>query len=669
MAVIILAMVAATLIEKISGSEAAFSLVYHSPVVIVLWAIAAVSGIILVLRSGVKGATLLLHLSFLVILAGALTTHLGSKEGQIYLRIGEKTDSFVCEDGSSVMMPFTVVLEDFEAEYYTGSKAASDYRSILEIDGARTEISMNHIGRVRGYRFYQAACDPDMKGSYVTVSHDPFGIAVTYCGYVMLLLSVIAFFFQKDSGFRRALRRVAAPAAVAFVLLWSPDASARESLPQALPKDVADKFGDLYIYHNDRLTTFRTMARDYSLKAYGKPGYKGLSASQTVTGWLFYYDQWKNVPFKLKPKDRGTATEAEKKYLFNSTASAAAWKIFPYEGEWYSCTDPLPESMDEANWMFIKRVLDLVEESVREQDWAEVTRIVGKIREYQIKTAGDVLPSESLTRREDFYNAIARPSVPAMACITLGLLLFVLFCIRMMRSQSGSPKWVRIPGYVVGAAVLCYLTLALALRWSITGHVPMSNGHEIMMAVAWTTMLLMMVFSRKFALAQPFGFTLAGFCMLVSMIGGSNPQITQLMPVLSSPLLSIHVTSMMISYSLFGVVMLNGIMGVIAPKEASGHLRDVALVILYPAVFCLALGTFLGAVWANVSWGSYWGWDPKEVWALITMLVYAAALHSGSLGKFRSPRFFHWYCIAAFLCVLITYFGVNLLLGGMHSYA
>ena len=95
----------------------------------------------------------------------------------------------------------------------------------------------------------------------------------------------------------------------------------------------------------------------------------------------------------------------------------------------------------------------------------------------------------------------------------------------------------------------------------------------------------------------------------------------------------------------------------------------MSLVVLYPAVFLLTFGTFLGAVWANISWGSYWAWDPKETWALITMLIYAMMLHGGALRPFRHPRFFHLYSILAFVAVLITYFGVNLILGGMHSYA
>jgi ABC-type transport system involved in cytochrome c biogenesis permease subunit len=110
-------------------------------------------------------------------------------------------------------------------------------------------------------------------------------------------------------------------------------------------------------------------------------------------------------------------------------------------------------------------------------------------------------------------------------------------------------------------------------------------------------------------------------------------------------------------------------MGLTVPAEASGRLQDIGLVILYPAIFLLVCGTFLGAVWANSAWGSYWHWDPKETWALVTFLVYSFALHGAELKAFRRPRFFHAFCVLAFLCVLITYFGVNLVLGGMHSYA
>ena len=158
-------------------------------------------------------------------------------------------------------------------------------------------------------------------------------------------------------------------------------------------------------------------------------------------------------------------------------------------------------------------------------------------------------------------------------------------------------------------------------------------------------------------------------------MGQSNPQITPLMPVLFSPLLSFHVVIIMIAYSLLSFLMLNGLTAIGLKffqkdwQESVKKLYLLSLIILYPAIFCLTTGIFIGAVWANISWGRYWGWDPKEVWALITLLVYTLALHRESIPLFRRPVFFHLYMIAAFTCVLITYFGVNFILGGMHSYA
>ena len=157
--------------------------------------------------------------------------------------------------------------------------------------------------------------------------------------------------------------------------------------------------------------------------------------------------------------------------------------------------------------------------------------------------------------------------------------------------------------------------------------------------------------------------------LLVSMMSASNPQITHLTPVLQSPLLSLHVSVIMLSYALLAFVMLNSVVALCGKAEQQQRLMFFSRTLLRPAVCCLAIGIFLGAVWANVSWGRYWGWDPKEVWALITLLVYAAPLHARSLPFFRRPRVFHIYCLLAFLSVLFTYFGVNFLLGGLHAYA
>ena len=146
------------------------------------------------------------------------------------------------------------------------------------------------------------------------------------------------------------------------------------------------------------------------------------------------------------------------------------------------------------------------------------------------------------------------------------------------------------------------------------------------------------------------------------------------MPVLQSPLLSLHVTVIMLSYCLLALIAINSIASLVTQAIHPDTRRltkamDLSQLLLYPAVFCLAIGIFIGAVWANISWGSYWQWDPKETWALITLLVYAMPLHTTSLRFLQRPVVFHLYCLLAFLAVLFTYFGVNFLLGGMHSYA
>ncbi len=392
MAVLIVAMMAATVLEKIHGTAFALRWVYHNPVFIALWGVAAVSGLWFLLERGAarKPFTLLLHVAFALILAGALITHLTGLNGAIHLREGEPTATFELDDESPATLPFSLELKDFRIEYDPGTRNISDYVSELTLRDPEPRditISMNHILKYRGYRFYQADYDEDGQGSILAVSRDPWGVGVTYAGYLLLLVSMIAYFFQRETTYgaaRRAIRRRRAPG------------------------------------------------------------------------------QGRRV-----------------------------WRI-----------------------------------------------------------------------------------------------------------------------------VLIAAVCALLLLW-------------------WLD-------------AFPKG---------------------PLMPVLRSPLLFLHMIPIMVSYALFGVLALLGIVGLLVRREVSERLRNVSLVMLCPAVFLLTFGTFLGAVWANISWGNYWAWDPKETWALVTLLVYSFPLHGKALKAFDNLRFFHAFLVVAFLCVLITYFGVNMLLGGMHSYA
>ena len=668
LAVIIVAMVAATFVEKTRGTDFSFSLVYHNPAFIALWGVAAVFGLILLFKTNSKAVfTLLLHCSMAVMLAGALVTHLFSQEGMISLDKGVPNSIVVTDSGKDIQLPFTLTLREFEIERYPGSMAPSDYRSVVDLDdGSQIEISMNNIGKHMGWRMYQADYEDDLQTSVLAMSKDVWGVGITYAGYLLLLIAMLGFFFQKDSQWRAALRKLTA--AVALFLMPLIAQAAGGQRPVA-PREVAKEIGELYVYYNDRICPFQTQARDYCLKAYGKASVDGYSAEQVMTGWLFWYDEWQDRPLKIKAKEAGTSKEKEKYSIQTQAASGAAFKLFPLEGSvrWYGCEDQLPE-LEAGEEAFIRSSLDLLREEARSGNWAEVSRIVAQIKKYQEKNAVAVLPSAARIKAERAYNAICLPKVQFMLSITIGIIMFVLSGIWLSKGRK-TPVKLASALSVVSWLLFAYLTAVLALRWFASGHAPFTGSYCVMMLIAWISALAMSLLYKKMPLLQPLGFLLAGFTMLMATMSGANPRLTHLMPVLQSPLLSIHVLSMMISYTLLGLVMLNGILGLtVKGVEAKTSLMNLSKVIVTPAVFLLTFGTFLGAVWANISWGSYWAWDPKETWALITMLVYAFSIHGRSIKAFRNPTFYHIYTIVAFLSVLITYFGVNLILGGMHSY-
>ncbi len=213
MAAVILLMIAATFIEKIQGTPAALKLVYHNPVFMALWGLAAVCALWFILQGeglGRRCATVLLHISFPIILAGALITHIWGKEGRVLLEPGKTVTQWVMEDGSQWDLPVPMTLQEFQIDRYPGSTAPSDYRSIITVgtgaDASTLTISMNNIGKIDGYRFYQADYVGD--SSILMVVRDPWGVAITYLGYLLLLAGMLGFFFQKESGLKRAVTRL-----------------------------------------------------------------------------------------------------------------------------------------------------------------------------------------------------------------------------------------------------------------------------------------------------------------------------------------------------------------------------------------------------------------------------------------------------------------------------
>ncbi|MDR1726200.1 MAG: cytochrome c biogenesis protein CcsA [Bacteroidales bacterium] len=210
----------------------------------------------------------------------------------------------------------------------------------------------------------------------------------------------------------------------------------------------------------------------------------------------------------------------------------------------------------------------------------------------------------------------------------------------------------------------------LAARVYLTGHLPLSNGYETMIFAAWLSVLITLVLRAKEFLFVG-GLLISGIAMLVSYISGLNPMMTSLVPVLQSPLLTIHVSLIMLAYCLLAFIALNSMIALIL-KFVTGNFNTqfeiLSCKMLLIAVLLMGCGIFVGAIWANNSWGRYWGWDPKEVWALITFIIYGLALYGNNIQFFKRPAVFHTYLLLAFGSVLMTYLGVNIFLGGIHSY-
>lgn len=735
--ILLLILTIATILEKIYGTDFVNEYIYSSVPFVILWGVTAITSLLYIIKSKLhrQPVIFLLHLSLLFILAGAFTTWIYGEQGTMRVRQGEQQTSFTDSKGISHQLPFSITLNQFEIIYYKGTLAPMDFISHISVADKdchrqiQGKVSMNHIFSYQHYRFYQSGYSEDNEGSVFSVSHDPYGIGITYAGYTLLLLSTVFFFFSPQSRFRQLLKSPLLHRSLTVILLLfafslnSNFLKANSPSPKVLPREVAEHFGDLYILYNNRICPLQTFARDFTIKLYGSSSYKGLTPEEVLTGWLFYYDSWKNEPiiriksnearklleiegnyarlkdyistineYKLEKMmnhirsgeqvtDKRGIEEADEKFnIINLVCTGAMMKIFPCRNiagktlEWYSQSDQLPQDMDNDKWVFIRKSMSYVNEMIVMKKYNDACLLLEKIKKYQQKECDGLLPADNKFKAEKIYNQFDYSKSVAMACICIGLICFIYYC-HCMASQKGTSRKAIIILNILLWIVFTYLSAAICLRGYVSNHLPLSNGFETMQFMAWCTLLLTFLLQRKFAMLLPFGFLLCGLTLMVSMLGESNPQITQLMPVLQSPLLSIHVVVIMIAYSLLAFIMLNGVTAVILHqsqkecKEQIERLQIISQIILYPAIFLLAIGIFIGAVWANVSWGRYWGWDPKEVWALITMLVYALALHPRSLPWFHRTMFFHVFCITAFITVLITYFGVNFLLGGMHSYA
>ncbi len=735
----------ATIVEKYRGTAFVGEHIYGAWWFVALWAILTVCALAYIMQQRLykRFAVMLLHFALVVVLAGALTTHLFAESGTVRLRTGMTELSYADKDSKLHRLPFSLTLKEFNIVNYPGTDAPLDYQSVItysDDNGSTNEVvvSMNSIGYVEGYRLFQRSYDSDGGGVALGVSYDPYGIAITYVGYLLLLLGIVATLLSRKTHMRSLYAKAMRPhPALLIIALGFPLRSAAQ-LP-VVDADIAHRLGTVSVLYNNRICPLNTVATDFVVKLTGSASWQGYSADEVFTSWMIYYSPWeKQKIIRVKSRDvqqilgidgqwasysdflneyheyklgdavaaigkgessadkKGLMDADEKFHLIEMFYRGQFLRMFPllqsseaadngqssmFNGQcsmvnvqcsmvtWYSPGgQSLPREIPVKEQFFVKQSMDFLTESIVTGQRERAFEIIAKIKLFQRDMIGDLLPSEASTKAEIFYNTLRSQKWPVFFALTLSLLLCVILLFKRKSSRA-----LRASVFTFNALLFAYVTIQLGLRWWISGHVPVSNGHETMMFMAWVMLLLAFMLHRKFPIIVGFGPLISSFCLLVAMLAGTGSQLTPLMPVLQSPLLSIHVMTVMCAYALFALQVLLGVQAfVLMRQRRSAELeRTTALsqFLLYPAVFLLTIGIFLGAVWANVSWGNYWSWDPKESWALITLMVYAVPLHRTSFGAFCRPRFYHIYMVGAFLAVIITYFGVNYLLGGMHSYA
>ena len=742
---VLVCMATATIVEKSQGTDYVHAHYYGAWWFILIWAALAALGAFYIIKRKVKCAsTQTLHLSFLIILAGALLTHVSAKRGMIHLRINQPVNTYMASDEEQGMkeekLPFSLCLQKFEAKMHDGTNAVADYSSkFIVMDGnekSEGEVSMNNIYLHRSYRLYQSSYDEDGKGSVLAINADPYGIPVTYTGYALLFISLVWMLIDPRGGYRKLLKSpLLKKGALIIALILSlgnvqtaKAESFSENLQNAvLPKETAEKFGELNILYNDRICPVQTFALDFCKKIYGARNYQGMTAEQVLSGWVFYGNVWANEPFiKIKGGEMKTAMNLPDYASLNSffnrdmggytigqyvqeyyngqqdkfhqqaadidgkiqiimeLRQGISLKVLPYTftknvkatkdhpfikagtTTWFSPVDKLPLAVEHQHALYIKNVFSLLYGDVKARNIDRVNVFFDKMKKYQEVSGGNSLPSKTQYKAEQINNAFPFATILFMVNLTLGFVSLFYTIYRMTKNRQVKALDIALP--ILLCVSFLSLTFGLALRWIISGNVPMSNGYESMLTVAWFVMLISILMQFRLRIVMVFGFLLSGFFLLVSHINQMDPTIGQMMPVLNSPLLSIHVSIIMMSYALLSLTFICGLMGVFLRSHGE-DLQALSRIFLYPALTAMGFGIFIGAIWANVSWGNYWSWDSKETWALITFMIYAVVVHTQSLPIFRKPLTYHIYITLAFLSIVMTYFGVNYFLTGMHSYA
>lgn len=749
----------ATFIEKYQGTETAKVWVYYSPAFVLLQLLLVVNFIFIVIKrsylSSRKWGFLVAHFAFIVILSGALVSHLFSEEGIVHIREGESSDQLIIRTNQQISyktLPLSLELIRFNLHRYPGSSSPSSYESELRVhvDGKTYEdkIYMNNVLDIKGYRFFQASFDPDEKGTVLSVNKDIYGRNITYTGYTLLLIGLLLCLIGKNSRFRSLNRQFkeikkAADAAlcIVFLFLFSFSLQAKTDNGHQM-LDVVQKykiatehaagFGALPMQSlNGRMVPVNTFSSEILRKLHKKETIGQLNSDQFLLSVLALPDLWMQIPFIAVPNkelvayydlsgeecsyadvfdsdgrykleemvdkayskmpnqrtgfDKDLLKLDEQLNIFHQLVNYQLLALFPLEGDknhkWYAPGDDLSVFAGKDS-MFVSRIMGWylaeVQSGMKNGDWQKADEVLGMISTYQQakNKALDIRPER--LQREIKYNRLDIFKKCKLGYLILGGLLLITGFITFSRKSKGlqAVYWTLA---IAVAAVFCFHTFGLGLRWYIGGYAPWSNSYETMVYVAWATVCAGLLFVRRSALTFALATLFGGVILFVSGLNWMDPQIGTLVPVLKSPWLMFHVAVIVAAYGFFGISFLIGLtnmamMSLGSKKNGTllfSRIKELSIInemALIIGLVLMTVGTFLGAVWANESWGRYWGWDPKETWALITMVIYAVVTHLRLVKQFNSAWLFNFSSVIAFATVLMTFFGVNYFLSGMHSY-
>jgi cytochrome c-type biogenesis protein CcsB len=642
----------------------------------------------------------------------------------------------------TTILPFSIKLNSFVLERYPGSNSPSGYKSdVVLVDKSENVekpflIFMNNILKYKGYRFYQSSFDRDEKGTILSVNHDMAGMLFTYTGYALLFIFIILSLLSKSSvfrtinaGFWNSKLRNALP--VLILILFLSGLSVADGQKLIPDKSVSEEFGKVLVQdQNGRTKPLFTLSNDILRKVTRENKFEGLTSMQVFMGLYLDFNSWKDIPLirvsnkdlqiKLGIKGKLAAfsdlvnLEGNGQYKISEEVNSAYakapgerskfdkelmkidervnivfmiykgdfLKIFPLKDgthDWGSPQVALQKAVSKEDSLYLKNIIPVLTDALKTNNVSTTRQITGSIGEYQSRFTKYELPSKSKNSAELLYYklSIFERLFPFYA--TVGLIMLIGLITMVIRGRKETSLFVKALGWLLFIGFLFH-SFGLGLRWYIAGHSPMSNGYESMIFISWVTLLAGFIFSRKSAFSLSATAVLASMTLMVAHLSFMDPEITNLVPVLKSYWLTLHVSVITGSYGFLGLGAILGLISMVLMvlsdnknRERISNTIDELTIINYKTLtlglYFLTIGTFLGAVWANESWGRYWGWDPKETWSLITIIIYSIVIHSRLIPGMKDIFIFNLISLFAFSSVLMTYFGVNYYLSGLHSYA